>query len=355
MFALTLPLIVGPLSDATVTPWGRRRPYLLIAVPPMAIGVALLGSLPSLAVTTAALLIFFFGNYLYEPPWRGLYADLLPPHVAGRAQGASHVLRGVAMAGALVGGGIALAAWQPLPFVVGGLVTATACLLVPVLVRETSIRRRPSRRLRARLAIPLRIIRRDQAVRRFLIVNTAWETTFAGMRTFVVLYITVGLDQPLYVSSAVLALVTVGYVIAAALLGPFVDRLGLGRTLFWVSLAYGLGLLIPVFATTWHSWYYVVVGIVAIAGGSVMTLAWGLLFKLMPDHDQGATSSLAIVTKGIGLLAGPPIVGLAIDLSESALEATDGYAAMWVVVALPVLLVTPLLRRLADDEDGART
>ena len=86
-----------------------------------------------------------------------------------------------------------------------------------------------------------------------------------------------------------------------------------------------------------------------------MTLAWGLLFKLMPDHDQGATSSLAIVTRGIGLLAGPPIVGLAIDLSESALEATDGYAAMWVVVALPVLLVTPLLRRLADDEDGART
>jgi hypothetical protein len=48
-------------------------------------------------------------------------------------------------------------------------------------------------------------------------------------------------------------------------------------------------------------------------------------------------------------------VGLAIDLSDSALEATDGYAAMWVVVALPVLLATPLLRRLATDEDGART
>jgi MFS family permease len=94
---------------------------------------------------------------------------------------------------------------------------------------------------------------------------------------------------------------------------------------------------------------------VALAGGSVMTLAWGLLFKLMPDHDQGATSSLAIVTRGIGLLAGPPIVGLTIDLSESTLAATHGYAAMWVVVALPVLLVTPLLRGLADDENGART
>ena len=32
------------------------------------------------------------------------------------------------------------------------------------------------------------------------------------MRTFVVLYITLGLDQPLYVSSTVLAVVAVGYV-----------------------------------------------------------------------------------------------------------------------------------------------
>jgi Na+/melibiose symporter-like transporter len=355
VFALTLPLVIGPLSDATATPWGRRRPYLLIAVPPMAIAVALLGSLPSLAVTTAALMIFYFGNYVYEPPWRGLYADLLPPGVAGRAQGASHVLRGVAMAGALVGGGIALAAWQPLPFLIGGLVTATACLLVPLLVHEPPSRRRSGRRLRDGLKVPLRIIRRDRAVRRFLVVNTAWEITFAGMRTFVVLYVTEGLGQPLYVSSAVLALVTLGYVVAAGLLGPFADRVGLGRALFWASLAYGLGLLIPAFATTWHSWYYAVVGMVALAGGSVMTLAWGLLFKLMPDHDQGATSSLAIVTRGIGLLAGPPIVGLTIDLSESTLAATHGYAAMWVVVALPVLLVTPLLRGLADDENGART
>lgn len=40
-------------------------------------------------------------------------------------------------------------------------------------------------------------------------MNTVWETTFAGMRTFVVLYIVEGLDQPLYVSSAVVAVVTV--------------------------------------------------------------------------------------------------------------------------------------------------
>ena len=79
-------------------------------------------------------------------------------------------------------------------------------------------------------------------MRRFLIANTAWEATFAGMRTFVVLYIIQGLDQPLYVSSAVLAVVAGGYVAAAAFSGPFGDRFGLARVILAASLVYGLGL-----------------------------------------------------------------------------------------------------------------
>ena len=34
----------------------------------------------------------------------------------------------------------------------------------------------------------------------FLVANAAWEGTFAAARTFVVLYITVGLGQPLSTS-----------------------------------------------------------------------------------------------------------------------------------------------------------
>ena len=47
------------------------------------------------------------------------------------------------------------------------------------------------------------------------------------------------------------------------------------------SLVYGFGLLAGGLATTWHTWYLGLIFVVAIAGGTVMTLAWGLLFKLM--------------------------------------------------------------------------
>ncbi|MEZ5102802.1 MAG: MFS transporter [Thermoleophilia bacterium] len=353
LFAIFVPLAIGPLSDATRTPLGRRRPYMALALLPLAVPVALLGSLDSLAVTTLLLFVFYFGNYVYEPPWRGLYADLLPLEVAGRGQASSHVMRGIAMAGALVGGGLALDAWQPAPFLVAAVVAGLACGVVVAAVREADDHRGAGRRVhdgRKHLAAPWRLVRRDANVRAFLLANAAWETAFAGMRTFVVLAIVDGFGQSLAVSSAVLAVVTVGYAIAAVALGPFADRIGVGRVILVASTIYGLGLFGAGFATRWHDWYYAVVLVVAVAAGAVMTLAWALLFKVMPERDQGAATGLALATRGIGLLVGPPLVGLSIDWLEPLFEQTDGYGVVWPAVSLPVLAAVPLVARLARVE-----
>ncbi len=137
-------------------------------------------------------------------------------------------------------------------------------------------------------------------VRRFLLANAAWEGTFAAMRTFVVLYITKGLGQPQSTSSAVLATVAVGYVIAALAAGPLGDRFGLARVIFGASFVYGAGLLVAGLAQEWHNWYFGLILPVAVAGGTVMTLSWALLFKLMPPQHRGAISGLATTTKGVG-------------------------------------------------------
>jgi MFS family permease len=353
VFAIVLPLLVGPLSDATRTPFGRRRPYLAFAIMPMTLSLVMVVFMPSFAATAFVLFAFFFAYYIYEPPYRGLYPDLLPDSVFGRAQGAQHVMRGAALGAALVGGGVLLAVWEPFPFVLAAVVTAISCAAVIALTAEEDGGDRHYERYRSYLAAPWRIIRRDRDVRLFLVANTAWEATFAGMRTFVVLYIIDGLDQPLYVSSTVLAVVAAGYVAAAALSGQLGDRFGIGRVILGASVVYGVGLSLCVLAHTWHWWYYALIAPVAVAGGTVMTLAWGLLFKLMPARDRGAISGLAIMTKGIGLLVGPLAVGAVIDIFHPLLRQTDGYGAMWLAVGIPVLAVVPLVWRLADAEVAA--
>jgi MFS family permease len=350
LFAIFLPLLVGPMSDATTTSLGRRRPYMMLALLPMAVTLALVAFMHSLPSTALALFGFFFAYYLYEPPYRGLYPDLLPDSVYGRAQGVQHILRGAALGGALVGGGVLLDVWKPFPFLLAAGVVLAACGSVIAFAHEEPVTRREYERLRTFLAQPFRIVRSDRNVRRWLLANAAWEAAFAGMRTFVVLYVIDGLDQPLYVSSVVLAAVAAGYVVAAAGSGWLGDRFGIGRVITGASVVYGVGLLGGGLAQAWHWWFLGVIFPVAVAGGTVMTLAWGLLFKVMPARDRGAITGLATTTKGLGLVVGPLAVGAAIDIFRPILEKTDGYAVVWPAVAIPILAAIPLAALLADAE-----
>src|SRR4029078_10021577 len=96
-----------------------------------------------------------------------------------------------------------LSVWGPFPCIPAAGVPLVSCGAVVVLVHERDVEPTRFERFRSILAAPWRVVRRERDARRFLIANTAWEAPFAGMRTFVVLYIIDGLNQPLYVSSTV--------------------------------------------------------------------------------------------------------------------------------------------------------
>ncbi len=302
--------------------------------------------MPNLWTTTLIVLAFFFAYYVYEPPYRGLYPDLLQPSTYGRAQGIQHVLRGIALGAALVGGGFLLKVWHAAPFVLAAFVTTAACAVPILFVREDGGLGRVFEGVGAYFKRSWQILREETEVRRFLLANAAWEGTFAAARTFVVLYVLDGLHQSKTISSAILGAVATGYVIAALVAGRLGDRFGIARVIFYASFIYGGGFLVAGTATTWHNSYFALIVPVAIAGGMVMTLAWGLLFKLMPQEHRGAISGLATTTKGLGLLLGAPVAGVAIDLARPYLDATDGYQILWPVCGIPILAAIPLVYRL---------
>lgn len=352
-FALTLPLVIGPWSDTFHTPLGRRRPFMAAALGPMAFALALLAFMPNLWTTALMLSALFFAYYVYEPPYRGLYPDVLPENVFGRAQGVQHVFRGVAIGGALIGGGYLFHLWRPAPFLVASAVVGAACLVPILLVTEDGGHGRVFEGVRTYVAHSWHVLRSDRDVATFLVANTAWEGTFAGARTFVVLYVTVGLGQPLSTSTTILAAVAGGYIVAALVAGRIGDRVGIARVIVVASVIYGTGLVAGGLGREWHTWYLGLIFLVAIAGGTVMTLAWGLLFKLMPSDERGAISGLATTTKGIGLVLGPLVAGAVIDLLRPHLEATGGYQALWPVLGVPILLAIPLVARLVGAESEA--
>src|SRR5947209_7493869 len=71
--------VVGAWSDRTWTPLGRRRPFMLIAMPLCALVMALTPLAPNLALIVACIFVFSLLFNVAADPYTALQADIAPP------------------------------------------------------------------------------------------------------------------------------------------------------------------------------------------------------------------------------------------------------------------------------------
>lgn len=343
-FALVVPLASGAISDRLPpSPLGRRLPFVLLGAPLAAAGLVLLPFSSSTGIAGAAVLVFFVGYYVYYPPYRALYADLLPRALYARAQAGQAIARGAGLGAALLAGGLLLAVWQPLPFLIAAcMLAATTVALLPVFRLQSRCRNSTLPYLPASLR---RVVLENPKLRVFALVNALWEFSFAGLKSFIVLYVVRGLGRSPAVASGVIAVVAVAYIVGAPLAGWLADRYGLLRVLRLTSLVYGAGLL---FGAVPHTLTPLLIAlpVIALAGAIVLTLPQALAFTLAPVGSEGVAAGLQDFSRGVGVVLGPIAVGAAVGVSRPVFSSTHGYASMWLVVGLPLLLAAILLRPL---------
>jgi MFS family permease len=351
IFALFLPVLVGSLSDRTRSPLGRRLPYALFAVPLLVVPLVLLPFSTSYAATVALVSLFFVGYFVYYPPYQALFAELVPPSHHGRAQGAQGVMRGLGLGGALVGGGLLLSVWAPLPFLLGAAAIVLTTTALVRLVRDAPPQRAaPAPAERPALSA---LVRERGDVRAFMVANALWEFSFMGLKTFIVLFVLKGLGESMTMATAVIGVVAVAYVAAAALTGPLADRIGVERLLRGAIWVYGAGLLLAAALDSLRPMLFAL-PVVAIAGAVLMTLPYGLLVKLTPPGAEGSISGLFNVSRAVGVVLGPIAVGVGIDVLAPLFPATHGYGAMWVVVGVPIVLSLTFLPRVHQERVATR-
>ena len=350
-FALVVPVLAGALSDRLRgSPATRRLPFILAGAPLAVTGLVLLPVSGTVGVAAAAVLVFFIGYYLYYPPYRALYVDLLPRSSYARAQASQAVLRGAGLGAALLTGGLLLSAWRPLPFLIAAAaLVATTAALAPVFRLESDC----SSRVLPYETVSLRqLLLAGGPLRLVILANTCWEFSFAGLKSFIVLYVVRGLGRSPSLASAVIAVVAVAYIVGAPLAGRLADRHGIVPVMRVATLVYGAGLLVGTF---FHSLTPLLVGLppVALAGAIVLTLPQALAFSLSPLGSAGAAAGLVDFSRGIGVVLGPIAVGAAIEAFRGDFASTHGYAVLWPVIAIPILVSFLLLRVLPAEKPAA--
>jgi MFS family permease len=351
ILALFVPLLVGGASDRLHTPLGGRLPFILVGAALASAALVLLPLDPdSLLWVALCLGGFFVAYFIYYVPYNALYPDLVPREALGRSQGFQGTFRSVGLLTAMTLGGVWLAAWRPLPFLVGaGAVVAVTAVLV-VLVRRQEVEEHHQLQQHRGVREALTMVRADERVRRWMICNICWEASLGSLRTFVILYFTVGLGLSLHTTSAALALVGVGALLAAPVAGRLADRYGsrpVMRLALWVFVA---GLLPTQFTNS--SLYVIAIVPVAFAAVVMMTLPYALLVELLPQRRaHGAGAGLFQLSRGFGIILGPLLAGLATEVSSDldgpfSYAATSGYAAIFGVSLVFLLVSVPFMQRL---------
>ena len=348
-FGLFLPLLVGNWSDSVETRFGSRMPFMLAAAPAIVIALVTMPLMGSVLPLGLLLALFYVGYFTYYAPYRALYPDVVPEDLRARSQGAQKTWRELGLGAALVGGGLLLSVGKALPFVVAAVAVAGVTLLF---ARHASDPERGSEEESQSVRDLVRNVRGLIGERPqlgwLLAANSLWELTVAALKTFVVLYITVGLGKSTSMSSAVLALVAVCVVAAAITSGMLGDRLRPPKLMRWASWAYAIGLLFPLI---FHSaWLVLAVIPAAFAAGVIMSLPYAELMNMLDEEHHGLAAGMFGMSRGVGNLLGPVLAGVAVTALKNPLSSTHGYAAVFGVASLAAFLSILCVRRL----EGAR-
>ena len=350
--ALWVPLVAGAWSDRIETPLGRRMPFLLAATPPLVAALVAVGYMGSLGGIAIAVFVFFLAYFVAYEPYRALYPDLVDDEIAGRAQSTQAVWRGAGTGLALVCGGLLFGASKSAPFTVSGALVAIGMGLFTYV----SIKRRPKSRrdgkpdpVRQQVRNLWELIRDDGRLRAYLVANALWELSLGALKTFVILYITDGLGYSVFAAAAIVGAVALVVLIAAPVSGRMSDRLG-STTVMRISLPlYGAGLIVPLFVRT--PWVLgPILPLIAFGGGVIMTLPYAMLMPLMPKGEHGALTGFYSLSRGIGVMLGPLLAGVAVSVLKAPLSSTHGFAAMWLVCSVSVLASIPLVGRVGDED-----
>lgn len=339
--ALTIPVLVGRSSDRS----GHRTPYLLAATPLVAGGLLAVSVATTYWMIVAAVSVYFVGYYAYYTVYQALYPDTLPEHEYGRAWAYQSIFQGIAVGLALVGGGVLFEAYRGTAFVVTAAVFVAVAIGTILAVSSQGLARGGSRSPLSAAAGLVWAVRRDRTLRIFLATHFLWEFTLAAIRAFVLLYLLRGLGLELPELLPLLGAVVAIYLVASLTSGQVTDTGNLRRYATVMVTAYGAAML-TAGLTTAPAALGILFPFGMFGGAAVLMLAYPVLLKATDREHRVEYTAYYQANRGLALLLGTSLTGLAIDAFGRYFPASGGYQVLWLAGAVAAFASLPLYRRL---------
>ncbi len=352
--AIVVQPVAGAASDRLITPWGRRRPLMLVGVVAQMVFLALLALSRSYLGVLVAMLLIEVASNTAQGPYQGLMPDVVPRGARGVASGfmgagslAGQVF-GVAVAGAAVAvGDVELAiAFSGVAVGIGMLVTVLG-IDEPYGHTEAALGARdwvlhlahPSRWSAPVRRMVVDVWGREVLEQRdylWLLASRLAILAATGTLQPFVYYLledSMGLGSKAGEAVAPLAGLVALVALASAVPGGMLtERFGRVRTVMFSAVLGGVGSLLFAGAPS-YAWLFVIAVPFGLALGIFLSADWALLADIAPPGEAGRYLGLSnTVTAAASVLAvaiGGPLADLINGFSFGA-----GYRAVFVLAAI---------------------
>jgi maltose/moltooligosaccharide transporter len=328
---------VGALSDRIWTRIGRRRPFILVAIPLSSAFFLLAAGAPDLITLAVAIFLFsiFFNTAI--DPYAALLADVAAPTERGILSGVSTGIQLVSQVLFLVlisrvAAAGTIPSWT---YVLVATVMLGTFLVTVVGVHEPRGLAEHRERHSMRDYVGALLAHRD-AVKYLLCVFT-YMFAFSAVLPYLTLFIVDDIHQTegtALILSAATLLVTAA---AAVAWGKVADRIGtkpvlvIGWTLLGVA-AIG-GMVIQALPET-----VVVVILAGIGNGAATAIGWPLLASLVPPEETGVFAGLKAAADSIAIPLSV-VVAAEVFLPRFGYRGIFGLLAIFTFIALAMLIV----------------
>jgi Na+/melibiose symporter-like transporter len=172
--------------------------------------------------------------------------------------------------------------------------------------------------------------------RRFLIGNVLWNAGVEGIRPYIFLFATVAIG----ITVATASLAMIGFMVAAGigsvLVGHFGDRFGRPRVLALGALVAGLAMMPGLFIRDLLPLMILLVP-AGIGAAALISLPYPVFEEMVEEKDVGRTTGVFYMSVGMARLIAPLLVGAAIDIGQTWMPETEGYPIMWPVAGSLIL------------------
>ncbi len=315
LIALIVMPLAGALSDRSMSPVGRRRPFVLVGGLLNAVALLLLARAPVFTLFVVAYWVVQFANNFGGSAYSGLLPDLVPVEQRGHASGYMGLMIQLGTGiGALIVGHL-----MQLNLIMLSYLTIIAVLLVTMVLTVWKVKEQP---LRARPPFNLREFLAGFWVDPRQHPDFAWlfVSRFLSLMGFYTLldFIQFFLRDYLHIESAkqgtglLTAAVIVGSLLSAYAAGTISDRVGRRGIVSVSTLLMGALLLVFLTAPSFH--LMLALGLLfGIGFGAWTSVDWALAIDVLPSQesvgkDLGIWGISATLPQVVGPLIGGPLL-----------------------------------------------